>query len=135
VNRLQNTLLFRATLSFTLAVIFSALYNLATGHPQGDYLFLLEIFGLIVFLEIIDYALSYVPFHSKIIYLCAEFTLMYVCFLVFSFLGHWFGFTFRKLILFSCIFLVMFLLIHVYNHFLLNTEAIDINNHLTKKKM
>lgn len=135
MNKIWNTLLFRATLSFTLAVIFSALYNLATGHPQGDYLFLLEIFGLIVCLEIIDYALSYVPFHSRIIYLCTEFTLMYVCFLIFSFWGHWFGFSPTKLILFSSTFLVMFLLLHVYYHFLLKTEAIDINNNLIKRKM
>ncbi len=135
MNKIWNTLLFRATLSFTLAVIFSALYNLATGHPQGDYLFLLEIFGLIVCLEIIDYALSYVPFHSRIIYLCTEFALMYVCFLLFSLLGHWFGFTFIKLIMFSSTFLIMFLLLHVYCHFLLKTEAIDINNNLIKRKM
>lgn len=86
-------------------------------------------------LEIIDYALSYVSFHSRIIYLCTEFSLMYVCFLLFSLLGHWFGFTFIKLIMFSSTFLVMFLLLHIYYHFLLKSEAININNHLIKRKM
>ena len=135
MNKIWNVLVFRATLAFTLTVIFSALYNLATGYPQGDYLFLLEILGFIVFLEIIDNTLSYVSFHSRIIYQCAEFILMYVCFLIFSFLGHWFGFTFKKIIFFSSIFLIIFLLLHLYFHFLLKSESTDINNHLIKRKM
>ncbi len=135
MNKLCNALVFRATLSFTLAVIFLALYNLATGQLQGDYLLLIEILGLTMCLEIIDYAVGYVSFHSRIIYLCAEFTLMYICFLLFSFLGHWFGFTFVNLIIFSGLFLVIFLLQHLYDHFLLKTEASEINNCLIKKKM
>lgn len=135
MNRIWNTLVFRASLSFTLAVIFSALYNLATGNTQGDYLFLLEIFGLIVFLEIIDYALTYVPFRSKVIYLCSEFSIMYICFLIFSFVGHWFGFSPAKLIFFSIVFLIMFLFMHIYHHFLIKTETRDINNHLIKRKI
>lgn len=135
MNKLWNTLVFRATLSFTLAVIFLALYNLATGQTQGDYLLLLEIFGLTMCLEIIDYAMGYVPFHSRIIYLCAEFTLMYICFLLFSLLGHWFSLTFVNLIIFSSLFLVIFSFQHIYDHFLLKTEIIEINNYLIKKKM
>ncbi len=135
MNKPWNTLVFRATLSFTLAVIFLSLYNLATGQPQCDYLLLLEIFGLTMCLEIIDYAVGYVPIHSRIIYLCVEFTLMYFCFLLFSILGHWFGLTFVNLILFSSLFLVIFSFQHMYDHFLLKTEAIEINNYLIKKKM
>ncbi len=135
MNKPWNTLVFRATLSFTLAVIFLALYNLATGQQQGDYLLLLEILGLTMCLEFIDYAVGYIPFHSRIIYLCAEFTLMYICFLLFSLIGHWFGFTFVNLIIFSSLFLVIFSFQHIYDHFLLKTEAIEINNYLLKKKM
>jgi hypothetical protein len=135
MNKIWNTLISRAALSFMSAVIFSALYNIATGHPQGDNIFLLEMFGLIVCLEIIDYALSNVPLHSRALYLCTEFAMMYVCFLIFSFSGHWFGFTPTRLILFSSIFLVLFLLLHVYDHFLLRTEANDMNNHLVKRKI
>ncbi|MFA9466686.1 MAG: hypothetical protein ACERKN_20685 [Velocimicrobium sp.] len=135
MNTLWNTLVFRATLSFTLAVIFLALYNLATGQPQGDYLLLLEIFGLTMCLEIIDYAVDYVPFHSRSTYLCAEFTLMYICFLLFSLLGHWFSLTFVNLIIFSSLFLVIFSFQHIYDHFLLKKEAIEINNYLINKKM
>lgn len=133
MNKIWHTHLFRATLSFTLAVIFSALYNLTTSHSHGDYLFFLELFGLIVCLEIIDYALGYIPFSSRIIYLFTEFGLMYICFLLFSLLGHWFGFTFIKVLFFSITFLAIFLLLHLYDHFLLKTQASEINDHLIRK--
>ncbi|MBC3798132.1 DUF3021 family protein [Acetobacterium tundrae] len=135
MNKLQHTLVSRATLSFTLAVVFSALYNLSTNHLQCDYLFLLEILGLIVCLELIDYVFNHISFNSRILYLCTEYALMYVCFLIFSFIGHWFSFTSTNLIFFSSIFVIFFDLLHFYSYCLLKTEANNINNHLLKKKI
>lgn len=134
MNKTWNNLVSRATLTFTLAAVFTALYNLTADHPQGNYLFLIELLGFIVCLEVIDYALSYVPFPTRIIYLCAESALMYICFLIFGFFGHWFGFTTKNLVIFTITFLVMFLLLHKYDHFLLKSEATDINNKLDKRK-
>ena len=135
MNKVWNTYISRVALTFTLAVIFTVLFNLINGNTQGDYVFLLELLGFITFIEIIDYLLTKFSFKSRVAYLSLEFTTMYICFLVFSFWGHWFNFTGVGIILFSFIFLILFLLVHLYYYFALKSEAETINNKLIKRRL
>jgi hypothetical protein len=96
--------------------------------------FLLELLGLVISLEIIDYLLSRMEFRSKILYYCVEFLLMYLCFLAFSYLGRWFGFSAAHLLTFSGMLTGLFLLLHLYDYLLLRTEADSINQNLLKKR-
>ena len=50
MNKVWNTYISRVALTFTLAVIFTVLFNLINSNTQGDYLFLLELFGFIAFM-------------------------------------------------------------------------------------
>lgn len=123
----------RAALIFSLAVIFTVLINLLRGNTQGNYVFLLELLGFVVVLEIIDYFISKLRFPSRFIYIASEFTIMYVSFLIFSYWGHWFSFHVEHLIFFTFVFLALFSLVHFYYHITLNHEAAAINRKLMKK--
>ena len=135
MNKVWNTYISRVALTFTLAVLFTVLFNLINGNTQGDYIFLLELFGFITFIEILDYLLTKFSFKSRLAYLSLEFTTMYIFFFAFSFWGHWFNFTGMGLILFSFIFLILFLLVHLYYYFALKSEAETINNKLIKRRL
>ena len=135
MNKVWNTYISRVTLTFTLSVLFTVIFNLINRNTQGDYIFLLKLFGFIAFIEIIDYLLTKFSFKSRLAYLSLEFTTMYFCFLVFSFWGHWFNFTGVGIILFSFIFLILFLLVHLYYYFALKSEAETINNKLIKRRL
>ena len=128
--RKLNVFVSRAALSFTVVVVFSACFNLVGGNSQGNYQFILEMFGLAICLGLIDTLVSRIEFHSKLLYICFEFSLMYVCFLIFAFLGHWFGFVLKNLLLFSAAFLLFYLLLHFYDYVVLQAKAREINNKL-----
>lgn len=127
-----NTLFFRAVLSYTSVVVLLSIIFLSHGAFLISCVFLLELLGLVISLEIIDYLLSKIEFRSRILYLCIEFSLMYLCFLAFSYLAKWFGFSIAHLLLSSGMFAGLFLLLHLYDYILLRTEADSINQKLLK---
>lgn len=128
-----NTLFFRAVYSYTSAVILLSVTFLFIGKDSIRCIFLLELLGLIVSLEGIDYFISKIEFHLRIAYLSAEFLLMYLCFLAFSYFGTWFGFRMEYIILFSGIFVVLFLLLHLYEYVFRRMEANKMNQNLKKR--
>lgn len=134
MQKTWNILFFRAVLSYMSAVVLLSVIFLADGISMISCVFLLELPGLVIALEIIDYLLSKIDFRFRIAYLCAEFFLMYLCFLAFAYLGKWFGFSLIHLIMFSGIFFGLFLLLHLYDYLLLRTEADTINQKLLKRK-
>lgn len=130
-----NVYICRAALTFTAATIFTAVFNILNGNMQGDYGFLLELFGFIAILGVIEFILSKFRFRSRARYLAAEFITMYSCYLVFSYFGYWFRFTPGHILLFSFIFVMLFWLLHLYYYFTLRKEADDINGKLEKRNL
>lgn len=73
----------RAAYSFSFTVIFVAAFKLIIGNASCNSLFFIELLGLIVCIELIDYNLSKFQFKSRILYLAVEFCMMYAFFLFF----------------------------------------------------
>ncbi len=128
-----NVFISRITLSFTVAVVFSACFNLAGGSFVCDCRFILEMLGLALCFGLIDTLINRIEFHSKPVYICIEFSLMYTCFLVFALLGHWFGLTIENILLFSFVFLLFYILLHFYDYAGLQAKAREINGELGKR--
>jgi hypothetical protein len=134
MKRALNTFVARGTLTFTVAVVFVSIYNLLFGQNSMEYFFLLEILGFVACLEVLDFFFSWIPFPNRFLYVGAEFIVMYLCYLVFAFFGHWFGFSLAKIMMGSGIFLVLFVAIHLYYHLILQRDSKEINSHLKKRK-
>lgn len=128
-----STLVFRAVLSYTSAVILLSVTFLFLGTDSIRCMFLLELLGLIVSLEGVDYFIGKIEFRHRIAYLSAEFLLMYLCFLAFSYFGTWFGFRMNHIILFSGIFVALFSLLHLYEYVFRRMEANKMNQNLQKR--
>ena len=135
MNKMWNVYLSRVAAAFTAAFVFTALFNLIQGNVQGDYIFLLELLGLIVVIEIIDYVMAKFQFKSQAMYFTSVFTVMYLCFLAFSYFGNWFRFTISHFFLFSLVFVILFWLLHLYYRFALESDATEINNKLKKRNL
>jgi hypothetical protein len=133
MNRMLNTFVARGTLIFTAAIVLIACFNLADGYTSIQYSFILEILALIVCLEILDFTFSKAEFRRRVLYLAAEFAVMYLCYLAFAWFGHWFGFSPDKLALGSAVFVFLFAAVHLYYHFELKLESREINSRLKKK--
>lgn len=134
MNRMLNTFVARGTLTFTVAVVFVSIFNLANGQNSMEYFFLLEVLGFVACLEVLDFFFSWIPFPNRFLYVAAEFIVMYLCYLVFAFFGHWFGFSLGKLIMCSGVFLLLFVAIHLYYHLTLQRESSEINSRLQRRK-
>ena len=135
MTKVFNTYANRAAYSFSFAVIFVTAFKLISGNAICNLLFFIELLGLIVCIELIDYILSKFQFKSRILYLTVEFCMMYVFFFIFSYLGQWFTFSLLSQSIFSCVFFLFFLLIHLYDHIILQNEATRINSKLKKRKL
>nr|WP_319487750.1 DUF3021 family protein [uncultured Caproiciproducens sp.] len=133
MNKMWNVYLSRAAAAFTASFVFTALFNMMQGNMQGNYIFSLELLGFIVVIEIIDYVMAKFQFKSQAIYFISVFTLMYLCFLAFSYFGNWFRFTIGHFFLFSLVFVILFLLLHLYYRLALKSDAANINNKLKKR--
>ncbi len=128
-----NHFITRLALTFSVAVVFSACFNLVNGNSAGDYAFILELLGLALGLGLIDTLSGRIEFHSRLAYICFELLLMYSVFLAFAYLGSWFGFTFVNILLFSAVFLLFYLLLHLYDYAVLRAKAKEINSGLNKR--
>jgi hypothetical protein len=123
----------RAAVTFSLAVAVVAAVNLLGGHPQVDYVFLLEVMGMIAALEGIDCLIAKLQFKTRFAYTACEFIVMYAVYLVCAYLGHWCGFRFENFISCTLMFLALFALIHWLYHMALKNDADAINRGLKEK--
>ena len=135
MNKMWNVYISRAAVAFTTVLIFTALFNLVQGNTRGDYIFLLELLGFIAVIEMIDYVMAKFQFKSQAMYFVFVFTLMYLCFLAFSYFGDWFRFTIGHFFLFSLVFVILFWLLHLYYRLALKSDATEINNKLKKRSL
>ena len=124
----------RAAVTFSMAVIAVAAVNLLGGHPQADYVSLLEIMGMIAALEGIDCLIAKLQFKTRLAYTACEFVVMYAVYLVCAYLGRWCSFRFENFMICSLMFLALFALIHWSYHMALKKDADEINRRLTEKK-
>ncbi len=129
-----SVFVFRAALSYAAAVVLLSVLLLVGGDGEISCAFLLELLGLTAVIGGIDYLFGRIPFRSRLLYLCMELLSMYAGFLAFAYFGNWFGFSAIHLLAFSGMFLALFLLLHLYDHFMMRTEADRINRKLANRK-
>lgn len=133
MKQLIQTYLPSACITFTLSVLASAIYNLLLENPYQSQGWLLLLFSYIVVLDLVDYGLSYIDFHTYQAYFITEFIIFYILLLLVGYFGHWFAFTAPSLVAISLMYLVIYCCIHAYFCKLRKYEAEEINQLISSK--
>lgn len=133
MKQIIRTYLPSACITFTLSVIGSAILNLLNGNLYQSQEWLLFLFTYIVVLDLMDYGLCYINFHTYRAYFITELILFYITLLIVGYFGHWFAFTVPSLTIISLMYFIIYYSIQTYFCKLRKYEADEINQLISNK--
>lgn len=133
MKRLIKTYFPSACITFTLSMLGTSILNLINGFPYQSNGWILVLFGFIVVIDLIDYGLSFIDFHSYKAYFVVELIATYLLMLFAGYFGHWFSFTIGNVISISVMYLIVYCCVHGYFYKMRQYEADEINQLLNNQ--
>ena len=90
MKRLLRTYLPSSAIAFTIVILFNAVYNLILGNNYAlSGVFVLELTGLIIFIQLISVVCDHIPFQSERAYQITFFAAEYAIIIIASFVLNW----------------------------------------------
>lgn len=132
MKRILKTYIPSACITFTLTALFTCTSNLLQGYTAMHNLWFLQMFAFITIIDLLDFALGYVDFHSYSVYFVTKLALTYIAMLLFGYFCNWFSFTVQSLLVISIIFFIVFSCVHSYFYKMSRIQADEINSLLNK---
>lgn len=123
-----------SALTFTAVVLCTSAQNLLVGYEALSNRWILQLFGYILVVEVMDALLGKIEFGSYRGYFLTEAVISYGWMLAFGYFGNWFSFTGRMLVYITILFFLIFGGIHVYFYRRTKNDADEINRMLQEKK-
>ena len=109
MERIRKIYLPSTAITFMAVVVFVSIQNLLMGYENQSNLWILEVFGYIVFMEVMDVLICKVEFKSYLQYFLVEAVVGYVVLLFFlGYLGKWFSLEPGSLFQTTIIYLLIF---------------------------
>lgn len=122
-----RTYLSSTAIFFMVIVLVSTGINFITGFENTKNLFFPEVFIYLVICDLADYILSEFSFQKNWQYHLTHITVIYILFLIFSFLCGWFLFSLKGFLLGTLIFGFIYFMVKHYYTVMETAEAEEIN--------
>lgn len=123
------------SMAFFMIIFSSCLFKIFTGDTLDGFAFyIIEVTVYLIVTAVIDEIIGQIDFKSYLSNFIGETVVLYPVTLVFAWFGHWFGFRVMNLILFTCLFLLVMALIHIYFYHMSSQDAEEINRFLRERE-
>lgn len=134
MERIRNTYLPSAAIGFTLTILSVSVLNLMEGNECQSNWWILEVFGYIIVLQLLDTLLDRIDFRSYFAYFVTEAVLGYgLLVVVFGYVGNWFSFTPIKIVQVTVLYILILAYIHFYFYRRAQRNAEEINELLKQR--
>ena len=132
MKRLLRTYLPSSAIAFTIVILFNAVYNLILGNNYAlSGVFVLELTGLIIFIQLISVVCDHIPFQSERAYkIAAEYAIVIIA----GFVLNWTVLTISNFLYTSLLCVFIAVLIDRYFSAVHRHEADEINRLLSQDK-
>lgn len=135
MKKFYKTYIPALTITFTLTILFSCIWNLICGSSMSGYFhFVLELLVYLAGTMLIDTLLNKIDFESYFSHFFVELIVLYPFMLLFAYLGQWFTFTLSNLLPVTIFFLLDVGYIHYYSYKSWKIEADEINQLLEERR-
>lgn len=133
MERIKNIYLPSAAITFTMVLVFVSLQNLWMGYEYQSNIWILEVFGYIFSMEVVDALIGRIEFRHYLSYFAVEAVIGYVLlFAVFGYFGDWFSYTPGSVLQATILYLLILSFIHYYFYSRSKSSANEINEMLNK---
>lgn len=131
MERIRNIYLPSTAITFTAVILCVSVLNLFEGCEYQNNIWILEVFGYIVFMEFIDALICRIEFKHYFGYFCVEAAAGYaLLFGVFGYFGNWFPYTPIRILQVVVIYLLILGYVHYYFYRRSKRSADEINEML-----
>ena len=128
MKRLLRTYLPSSAIAFTIVILFNAVYNLILGNNYAlSGVFVLELTGLIIFIQLISVVCDHIPFQSERAYQITFFAAEYAIVIIAGFVLNWTVLTISNFLYTSLLCVFIAVLIDRYFSAIHRHEADEIN--------
>lgn len=134
MKRLLEVYLPSLAITFTAVVLCTSAFDLMEGYEALSNWWILQLFGCIAVVEVMDALLGRIEFRSYRGYFLTEAVIAYGWVLIFGYLGKWFPFTGGTLLYITVMFVLIFSGVHVYFCRRAKSNADEINRMLQEKE-
>lgn len=135
MKRLLRTCLPSSAIAFTIVILFNAVYNLFLGNNYAlSGVFVLELTGLIIFIQLISVVCDHIPFQSERAYQITFFAAEYAIVIIAGFVLNWTVLTISNFLYTSLLCVFIAVLIDRYFSAVHRHEADEINRLLSQDK-
>lgn len=119
---------------FMYVAVFATIINILNGRDTGGHsVWLLQLLGYLIVVQIVNYLLNKVNFKSYFSYYIVENIIFYVMFIAVAYYFNWFSFNISNIIVNTIAFIVICGLTHYHFYKLDKEEADSINKELEKR--
>lgn len=132
MNKIMKFYLPGTCIVFTLAMLSSMVINVLYGGFNEGHVYMLQILGMIILFEVIDYFVSQFNFKTYRAYFITEYLIMLVLYLGLGKVFHWFSFTLSNIIVVTIAFTLISISIFSYFRYMSRKEADRINQLLNQ---
>lgn len=131
MERIRNIYLPSTAITFTAVLLWVSILNLAEGCEYQNNRWILEVFGYIVLMEVIDVLICRIEFKHYLGYFLAEAVTGYaLLFGIFGYFGNWFSYTPVRMVQITVMYLLILAYIHYYFYRRSKSSADEINEML-----
>lgn len=128
MKRFLRTYLPSSAIAFTIVILFNAIYNLILGNNYAlSGVFVLELTGLIIFVQLVSVVYDHIPFQSERAYKTTFFAAEYAIVIIASFVLNWTVLTISSFLYTSLLCVFIAFLIDRYFSAVHRHEADEIN--------
>lgn len=129
MKRFLRTYLPSSAIAFTIVILFNAIYNLILGNNYAlSGVFVLELTGLIIFIQLVSVVYDHIPFQSERAYKTTFFAAEYAIVIIASFVLNWTVLTISSFLYTSLLCVFIAFLIDRYFSAVHRHEADEINH-------
>lgn len=133
MERIFKIYLPSTAMTFSATILCACILNLMEGYGALSNWWILQLFGYILTIEVVDMLLENVEFKSYLGYFVTETVIAYGLLLAFGYFGRWFSFTVGRLLPVTVIFLLIYAGIHRYFYQMAKNDADEINRYCSDR--
>lgn len=131
MERIRNIYLPSTAITFTAVILCVSVLNLLEDCEYQSNIWILEVFGYIVFMECMDALICRIEFKHYFGYFFAEAVVGYaVLFGIFGYFGNWFSYTSVRIVQVTVMYLLILAFVHYYFYRRSKSSADEINEML-----
>lgn len=135
MERIRNIYLPSTAITFTAVILCVSVLNLFEGCEYQNNIWILEVFGYIVFMEFMDVLICRIEFKHYLSYFFTEAVIGYVVlFGVFGYFGNWFSYIPVRILQITVMYLLILAYVHYYFYRCSKSSADEINEMLRESQ-